>query len=171
MAKPSKDKKKQPLLKQAKRKPSKKKQKQIDKRNRYKNMMETKHKEIKELKTENKISSRIRYCKTVNSEKIPCCQYRKEDGELCSRVSMLDGKTYIAKFDCCYLCWQHASLIGLYGVLSFAKFAQDQQLSYSEYYSVYPEELLKLPEQGKESITYVKKIINKLYKKNETDMK
>jgi hypothetical protein len=151
---------KQPVLKQGKRAPSKKKQKQMNKRDRYITIIEEKKKQIQSLKQENKINSRLRYC---TSEKIPCCQYRKEDGELCTRLSMFDGKTYVPRFDCCYLCWQHASSLGLYGVLLFAKFAQDQQLSYSEYYSVYPEELLHLPEQGKESISYVKNIIQKLY--------
>lgn len=153
--------------KKVERKPSKKKQKQIDRRKRYDDMMKNVHEEIKDLKKDKQLSGRIRYCESSGTRKVPCCQYRTEDGTLCSRAAMLEGKTYIPKFDCCYLCWQHASLLGLYGLLSFAKFAQDQQLSYGEFYAVYPEEFLKLPEQGKQSVAYVKDVIKKLSKQFE----
>src|SRR3989344_961315 len=48
-----------------------------------------------------------------------CCQAPLKNGRLCSRKAMTI-KTYFEKYQCCLLCWQHAKVYGIYGILSLA---------------------------------------------------
>ena len=75
---------------------------------------------------------------------IPCCQATTQDGVQCSREAMFGGKTYIKRFKCCYLCWQHAKVYGVYGVYKITKMALESQLSWEDYCYYYPQECNKM---------------------------
>lgn len=71
----------------------------------------------------------------------PCCQAYNIDGSECSRQAMTE-KTYIKSVRCCYLCWQHSLVYGVYVLFKVAKSAAEAQLSWEDYCSYYPDECL-----------------------------
>lgn len=68
-----------------------------------------------------------------------CCQALTRDGYQCSRPSMLGKKTYIKELNCCMLCWQHASQVGLYGLYKGIQFMYERKMSWDEYCNYNPE--------------------------------
>ena len=68
-----------------------------------------------------------------------CCQATTADGHQCTRPSMLGAKTYIKKINCCMLCWQHASQVGLYGLYKGMQFMHERNMSWDEYCALNPE--------------------------------
>lgn len=94
---------------------------------------------LREIKEEHPAMFRI--CN--RRKKIPCCQAETEQGVKCTRTAMFGGNTYIKQFKCCYLCWQHAKVFGVYGIYKIAKLALESQLSWEEYCAYYPKECNK----------------------------
>lgn len=68
-----------------------------------------------------------------------CCQAMTNEGVQCSRPSMLGAKTYIQEINCCMLCWQHASQVGLYGLYKGLQFMNERNMSWDEYCALNPE--------------------------------
>ena len=75
-------------------------------------------------------------------ENKPCCQAKTLDGKRCSRPAMTT-RTYIKKFKCCMLCYQHALLYGVYGLLKVGQMAVDADYSMDEYCAYHPDECLE----------------------------
>jgi len=91
-------------------------------------------KDLKKLKQLKKTNPELfRMCGSI-----PCCQSRTLKGELCHRPAMTQS-TYIKKVRCCFLCWQHATFYGMYGLLQFFKLAAEKDLTWDEYCFMYPE--------------------------------
>ncbi len=70
---------------------------------------------------------------------LPCCQALNTDGSLCMRQAMTT-KTYIQKVRCCYLCWQHALIYGVYLTYKLVKLAGTAHLDWDTYCAYYPDE-------------------------------
>lgn len=68
----------------------------------------------------------------------PCCQAATKKGEQCRRPA-LTTKTYYQRVRCCYLCWQHALMYGVYGILATGKAVYESGLSWDEYCFLNPE--------------------------------
>ena len=68
-----------------------------------------------------------------------CCQAMTKEGVQCSRPAMLGAKTYIQKINCCMLCWQHASQVGLYALYKGLQFMNERNMSWDEYCALNPE--------------------------------
>jgi hypothetical protein len=68
----------------------------------------------------------------------PCCQAITEDGYRCTRAA-LTTKSYIHRVRCCLLCWQHALIYGVYGLLKIGQAAAESTLSWEDYCFLYPE--------------------------------
>lgn len=97
---------------------------------------------IKELKAEKKNICQLRLAHPEMFRKCgdsPCCQATNTDGTLCTRPAMTD-KSYIKTIRCCYLCWQHALIYGVYITYKLAKLAGTAHLDWDSYCAYYPNE-------------------------------
>lgn len=72
----------------------------------------------------------------------PCCQAYTDKNVLCTRPAMTTA-SYIKTIKCCYLCWQHASMYGVYGLAKISQLALESRLSWDEYCFLYPEKCMK----------------------------
>lgn len=113
--------------------PGKKKSRKLNKQLRIrlaKELREEKER-LKELKLNN--PEMFRRCGNK-----PCCQAMNTNGTPCTRPAMTE-KTYVQSLRCCYLCWQHSLIYGVYVLFKIAKSAAESQLSWEEYCSIHPD--------------------------------
>lgn len=71
-----------------------------------------------------------------------CCQAIKHDGTPCTRPAVTD-KTYIKRLRCCFLCWQHSLIYGVYLTYKVVKTLTEKDLSMDEWCRLYPEECME----------------------------
>lgn len=115
---------------------SPKKLKKILRMQQLKKRLETEAKTLESLK----LAYPEMFRKCGNS---PCCQAQNENGTMCSRQAMT-SRTYIQRIRCCYLCWQHAKMYGVYIISKLAMAVYNSNLSMDEYCVLYPEECEKM---------------------------
>lgn len=108
-------------------------------RRRYKKEIRKELSNLKKLKLEH--PAMFRKC----GDK-PCCMALTEQGQPCSRPAMT-SKTYIKRLKCCYLCWQHSLIYGVYVLFKIAKNIGTMDMEWDDYCSNFPDdcnEYLKL---------------------------
>lgn len=85
-----------------------------------------------------------------------CCQAKTADGRQCTRAATLKidltrgvQSIGVKGIDCCFYCTQHAKILAVSKLASFfhtygtqiAKTVGGKNLSYDEYYAIFPEEI------------------------------